>query len=83
MRYRHMTVGALIAIMWDESMRGKTQQVGDYSQDPLICGLTWNQGGTATQTIHIKKDGSLDIDKYFSIKITCPKCIEVLKMNGL
>jgi len=77
---QHMTVGALIAIMWDPSKRGTFEHEADISSDiyPLLCGSEWKDNIAISQLL-IQKDGSVrDEDK-----ITCQGCIAVLKLNGL
>lgn len=43
-----------------------------------ICGL-YNHNNLAINSLHFSEDGEYCAE---DVKVTCPKCIEVLKMNG-
>lgn len=86
-----MTVGALVAIMWDPSRRGICQDqwraaegYKEYIPTPCLCGAMWHEHYGAVQPAHLSKDGGSD--KHYPgnpVKVECPDCIEVLKLNGL
>lgn len=72
----HMNIDALFLIHDKENIK-YIKDIYEYYWNS-ICGL-YMHIDLAINSLHFSKDGEYHGE---SVKVTCPKCIEVLKMNG-